>query len=67
MHDPQQHVAAPIRRITRPSCAGNIVCEAERYLALVDVFRAEGCEPRWRAEPHLRAAALRPRAWVGAN
>ncbi len=21
------------------------------YLAAVDAFRAEGCEPRWRAEP----------------
>lgn len=34
----------------RPGCSGDIVCEAERYLALVDVFRAEGCEPRWRQQ-----------------
>jgi hypothetical protein len=41
----------------RPGCAGDIVCEAERYLALVDVFRAEGCEPRWRSQTAaLRAA-----------
>ncbi|MEP6910950.1 MAG: hypothetical protein ABI896_11035 [Actinomycetota bacterium] len=67
MHDPRQNVRTPIRRVTGPSCAGNVVCEAERYLALVDVFRAEGCEPRWRAEPHLRRAASRPRARAGAN
>jgi hypothetical protein len=24
--------------------------EIMRYLAAVDAFRAEGCEPRWRAE-----------------
>jgi hypothetical protein len=24
--------------------------EAQRYLAVVEVFRREGCEPRWRAE-----------------
>ena len=25
--------------------------EIGRYLAAVDAFRAEGCEPAWRAEP----------------
>jgi hypothetical protein len=24
--------------------------EAQRYLAVVDAFRAEGCEPDWRPE-----------------
>jgi hypothetical protein len=24
--------------------------EAQRYLAAVDAFRAEGCEPEWRSE-----------------
>jgi hypothetical protein len=24
--------------------------EAQRYLAVVDFFRAQGCEPRWRPE-----------------
>jgi hypothetical protein len=24
--------------------------EAQRYLAVVDAFRAEGCEPEWRPE-----------------
>jgi hypothetical protein len=25
--------------------------EAQRYLAVVEVFRREGCEPHWRPEP----------------
>lgn len=41
----------------RPGCADDIVCEAERYLALVDVFRAEGCEPRWRSQAAALATA----------
>jgi hypothetical protein len=40
--------------LVRPGCGGDVACEAERYLALVDVFRAEGYEPRWRSQ----AAAL---------
>ena len=32
--------------------------EAERYLAAVEIFRAEGCEPRWRREAR---ANRRPR------
>jgi len=32
--------------------------EIHRYLAAVDAFRDEGCEPRWRAELH--ATALLP-------
>jgi hypothetical protein len=24
--------------------------EAQRYLAVVEIFRAEGCEPQWRPE-----------------
>jgi hypothetical protein len=27
-----------------------LIDEAERYLAAVDAFRAEGYEPRWRPE-----------------
>jgi hypothetical protein len=38
--------------------------EAQRYLALVDLFRAEGCEPKWRRERVLQrstpATARRP-------
>ena len=41
----------------KPGCAGGIVREAERYLALVDVFRAEGCEPRWRSQAAALATA----------
>jgi hypothetical protein len=31
--------------------------EAQLYLAVVVVFRAEGCEPRWRPEPPPRPIA----------
>jgi len=30
-----------------------LMAEIEDYLAAVDVFRAEGHEPRWRADPVL--------------
>ena len=33
--------------------------EAQVYLAVVDVFRAEGCEPQWRPEPELQPIARR--------
>ena len=29
--------------------------EAQRYLAVVEVFRREGCEPKWRPEPPVHA------------
>ena len=29
---------------------GALIPEIERYLIAVEAFRAEGCEPRWRAE-----------------
>jgi hypothetical protein len=35
--------------------------EARRYLAVVDTFRAEGCEPVWRPE-RAPAPATRRRA-----
>jgi hypothetical protein len=28
-----------------------LICEVMRYLAVVDAFRAERCEPMWRPEP----------------
>jgi hypothetical protein len=31
--------------------AADLSVEAERYLAAVAAFRAEGCEPEWRIEP----------------
>ena len=34
-----------------------LVREVERYLATVDAFRAEGCEPAWRAEASLPLCA----------
>ena len=33
--------------------------EAARYLAVIDFFRREGCEPRWRAESDPDSAATR--------
>jgi hypothetical protein len=50
---------------TRPA---DVVREAERYLDAVELFRAEGCHPRWRLEPGAerrrsgasRAAGLGP-------
>jgi hypothetical protein len=35
-------------RIPRAAVA-ELLRDVERYLAAVEVFRAEGCEPRWRA------------------
>jgi hypothetical protein len=32
--------------------------EAQRYLAVVEVFRAEGYEPHWRPETPLERAEL---------
>jgi len=37
-----------------------LMTEIEEYLATVDVFRAEGHEPRWRADPVV-ARPLRAR------
>jgi hypothetical protein len=35
--------------------------EAQRYLAAVEVFRAEGYEPRWRPETPLERVHADPR------
>ena len=32
--------------------------EAQQYLAVVDAFRAEGCEPDWRPETWIERASL---------
>ena len=37
----------------------DLVSEAERYLATVDYFRSQGCEPEWRSEAtHPQTALL---------
>jgi hypothetical protein len=37
----------------------DLIEEAERYLATVEIFRVEDCEPRWRREPlHGGAVAI---------
>jgi hypothetical protein len=35
-------------RLSRKSAIEVLVEEIRRYLAAVDAFRLEGCEPRWR-------------------
>jgi hypothetical protein len=40
----------------------DVAAEAERYLAAIAIFRAEGREPRWRPEP-----ASRPRRQPGTS
>lgn len=40
----------------QPMDADGLVSEIQRYLATVDVFRAEGCEPRWRTGSSVPAS-----------
>ena len=47
------------RRMTKTGRA-DLITEAERYLAAVAVFRAEGCEPHWRLEQGARARRRKP-------
>jgi len=42
--------------------AADLATEAERYLAAVAAFRAEGCEPHWRLELGTRPRRRRPSA-----
>ena len=35
----------------QPELTEALIREIERYLAAVDAFRAEHCEPRWLPEP----------------
>ncbi|HEU5065537.1 MAG TPA: hypothetical protein VFT86_06575 [Gaiellaceae bacterium] len=41
------------RSFTEPERT-DLVAEAARYLAAVELFRIEGCEPDWRREPAPR-------------
>jgi hypothetical protein len=48
-----------------PRDRAKLLTEAERYLAAVEVFRAEGRAPEWRGEPAAggsRPYELSPRA-----
>ena len=36
---------------TKPRDVAALLGEIERYLAAVETFRREGCEPRWAPEP----------------
>jgi hypothetical protein len=40
----------------------DLVAEAERYLAAVELFRTEGCEPQWRLEIGARSRRRRASA-----
>lgn len=39
---------------------GRLFAEIEAYLAVVDVMRSEGIEPRWAGEPHSPSRDRRP-------
>ena len=39
-----------------------LIEEIDRYLAAVDLFRSESCEPTWRPEIHAEIAVLNPTA-----
>jgi hypothetical protein len=46
-----------------PIDSKELIREIVRYLSAVDVFRAAGCEPKWRPEPTATTAGTRaPRA-----
>ena len=34
-----------------------LLLEVERYLAAIEAFRSEGCEPAWQSEPPLPLCA----------
>jgi hypothetical protein len=44
------------------NAANTLALEAQRYLAAVDAFRAEGYEPNWRPETWLERVWL-SRSW----
>jgi hypothetical protein len=48
----------------RPIDVAALLAEVMRYLATVDVFRAEGCEPRWRPETADRVAPMNLRGYA---
>ena len=43
-----------------------LIEEIDRYLAAVDLFRSESCEPTWRPEIHAEVAVLNPTAHAAA-
>ena len=48
-------VSGSVNELTR----ADLIEEAERYLATVELFRVEDCEPHWRREPlHGGAVAI---------
>jgi hypothetical protein len=45
----------------------SLIAEVERYLAVVELFRAEGCNPDWAAEPSPPADEVRARLEAAAT
>ncbi len=43
--------ATPITEHVSRREVRQLLREVERYLAAVELFRAEGCQPAWRGEP----------------
>jgi hypothetical protein len=48
------------REVRRHAVAAGIGHEAALYLAVIDSFRAEGCEPHWRSEASSSFRLLEP-------
>jgi hypothetical protein len=44
----------------QPDTTETLIREIARYLAAVELFRAERCEPRWLPEPTLYRARREP-------
>jgi hypothetical protein len=47
---------------TTVESSSRLIAEIERYLGVVELFRALSCEPDWHAEPVARLVVSRSRA-----
>ena len=51
VYSERQELALPVMSPSRdPHQGGALILEIERYLSVVEIFRGEGCEPRWAPE-----------------
>ena len=51
VYSERQELALPVMSPSRdPHQGGALILEIERYLSVVEIFRGEGCEPRWARE-----------------
>ena len=46
--------------VFQPDNTQKLIEEIDRYLAAVDLFRSECCEPTWRPEIHAEVAVSTP-------